>query len=178
MVMFSGRSGRPTAGLTWASNNMCHLLWKASGERLLPERVYIAPHAPSLVLADIQDEDHMRRLGAEFRDIWNNTRASVELARGMFEGFRPSSKPCAPHRPSMPAEQGRPRNAASAFARRPFHRNHPLAAGDGGPAQLLANSVARTSSTSFVNAAICPRKCSFRDLRTSYIRRARRSKAQ
>jgi hypothetical protein len=87
MVMFSGRSGRATAGLTWASNNMCHLLWRASEERLSPERVYIAPHAPSLVLADIQDEDHMRRLGAEFRDIWNNTRASVELARGMFEGF-------------------------------------------------------------------------------------------
>jgi hypothetical protein len=87
MVMFSGRSGRPTAGLTWASNNMCHLIWKASDQRLSPQRVYIAPHAPSLVLADIQDEEHIRRLGAEFRDIWNNTRASVELARGMFEGF-------------------------------------------------------------------------------------------
>jgi hypothetical protein len=36
MVMFSGRSGRPTAGLSWATNNMCHLLWKASNERLSP----------------------------------------------------------------------------------------------------------------------------------------------
>jgi Domain of unknown function (DUF5624) len=87
MVMLSGQSGRPTAGLTWANNNMCHLLWKASDERLLPERVYIAPHAPSLVLADIQNEDQMRKLDAEFRAIWNNTRASVELARRMFEGF-------------------------------------------------------------------------------------------
>lgn len=87
MVMLSGRSGRPTAGLTWASNNMCHLVWKASSERLSPERVYIAPHAPSFVLADMQDEEQLRKLNAEFRDIWNNTRASVELARRMFDGF-------------------------------------------------------------------------------------------
>jgi hypothetical protein len=87
MVMLSGRSGRPTAGLTWASNNMCHLLWKASDERLLPERVYIAPHAPSFVLADMRNEEQLRKLNAEFREIWNGTRATVELARGMFEGF-------------------------------------------------------------------------------------------
>jgi hypothetical protein len=87
MVMLSGRSGRPTAGLTWASNNMCHLLWKASDERLLPERVYIAPHAPSFVLADMHDEAQLRKLDAEFRAIWNSTRATVELARNMFEGF-------------------------------------------------------------------------------------------
>ena len=87
MVMLSGRSGRATAGLTWASNNMCHLLWKASDERLLPERVYIAPHAPSFVLADMHDEGHLRKLNMEFREIWNSTRATVELARSMFEGF-------------------------------------------------------------------------------------------
>jgi hypothetical protein len=88
MVMLSGRSGRATAGLTWASNNMCHLLWKASDERLLPERVYIAPHAPSFVLADMHDEGQLRKLNAEFREIWNGTRATVELARSMFEGFQ------------------------------------------------------------------------------------------
>jgi hypothetical protein len=87
MVMLSGRSGRATAGLTWASNNMCHLLWKASDERLLPERVYIAPHAPSFVLADMHNEEQLRRLNSEFREIWNSTRATVELARNMFEGF-------------------------------------------------------------------------------------------
>jgi hypothetical protein len=87
MVMLSGRSGRATAGLTWASNNMCHLLWKASNERLLPERVYIAPHAPSFVLADMHNEAQLRKLNAEFREIWNSTRATVELARSMFEGF-------------------------------------------------------------------------------------------
>jgi Domain of unknown function (DUF5624) len=87
MVMLSGRSGRPTAGLTWASNNMCHLLWRASDERLLPERVYIAPHAPSFVLADMHDDEQLRKLNAEFRQIWTSTRATVELARSMFDGF-------------------------------------------------------------------------------------------
>jgi Domain of unknown function (DUF5624) len=143
MVMFSGRSGRPTAGLTWASNNMCHLLWKASDERLLPERVYIAPHAPSLVLADIRDEDHMRRLGLEFRDIWNNTRASVELARGMFEGF-----------PAF-EQTMRPAPTVDAGGARVVHEMPPLRSPDDrftaitrlrlvmeDPAQLLANSVA------------------------------------
>jgi hypothetical protein len=87
MVLLSGRSGRPTAGLTWATNNMCHLLWKASGERLPPERLFIAPHAPSFVLADVKDEAHLQKLAAEFRDIWTNTRASIDLARCMFEGY-------------------------------------------------------------------------------------------
>jgi hypothetical protein len=62
MVVLSGRSGRATAGLTWATNNMCHVLWRASDERLLPERVYIAPHAPSFVLADMHNEEQLRKL--------------------------------------------------------------------------------------------------------------------
>jgi hypothetical protein len=87
MVMLSGRSGRPTAGLTWASNSMCHLIWRASGQQLSAERLYIAPHAPSLILADIQHEEQLRKLSVEFRELWNNTRASVEMARTMFDGF-------------------------------------------------------------------------------------------
>src|SRR5579859_7739503 len=57
---------------------MCHLIWKASAERLPPERLYIAPHAPSLILAEVTGEDRMR-----------------ELARSMFEGF-PAFQPAAP----------------------------------------------------------------------------------
>jgi hypothetical protein len=66
---------------------MCHLLWKASNRRLSPERAFIAPHAPSFVVSDIKDDAHLHRLSAEFRDIWTNTRASIELARSMFEGY-------------------------------------------------------------------------------------------
>jgi hypothetical protein len=92
MVLISGRSGRPTAGLTWPTNNMCHLLWQASGRRLPPERVYIAPHAPSFVLADLRDDAQLAVLEREFRRTWLNTRASVELGRAMFEGY-PAFRP-------------------------------------------------------------------------------------
>jgi Domain of unknown function (DUF5624) len=143
MVMLSGRSGRPTAGLTWASNNMCHLLWKASGEQISPERLYIAPHAPSFVLADIHDDAQLQKLSREFREIWNNTRASVELARGMFEGF-----------PAFEATL-RPAPTVDAAGRMVVNEMPPLRSPDDrftaitrlrfvmeDPAQLLANSVA------------------------------------
>lgn len=143
MVLLSGRSGRPTAGLTWASNNMCHLLRKASGNRLAPERVYIAPHAPSLTLADVQNDQHLARLNLEFRDIWNNTRASVDLARAMFEGF-----------PAFESTAG-PTLSASGAGRTTLHEMPPLRSPKDrftaitrlrfvmeDPTQLLANSVA------------------------------------
>jgi Domain of unknown function (DUF5624) len=133
MVMLSGRSGRPTAGLTWASNNMCHLLWKASGERLLPERVYIAPHAPSLILADIRNEDQLRKLNSEFRGIWNNTRASVELARGMFDGYPAFEAAMNSAGNEMPPLRS-PDDRFTAITRLRFVMED--------PAQLLANSVA------------------------------------
>ena len=133
MVLLSGRSGRPTAGLTWAGNNMCHLLWKASGGHLSPERVYIAPHAPSLVLADIRNEDQLRKLDSEFRGIWNNTRASVELARGMFEGFPAFEMATNPAGNEMPPLLS-PDDRFTAITRLRFVMED--------PAQLLANSVA------------------------------------
>jgi hypothetical protein len=143
MVMLSGRSGRPTAGLTWATNNMCHLLWKVSDERLAAERLYIAPHAPSLVLADIANEEQLHKLSAEFREIWNNTRASVDMARSMFHGF-PAFETATHSPPSMAL------NAESTVREMP-----PLRSADDrftaitrlrlvmeDPGQLLANCVA------------------------------------
>jgi Domain of unknown function (DUF5624) len=87
MVLLTGRTGRATAGLSWATNNMCHIMWKVSEQRLSPERVYVAPLAPSFVLADIRDAEHLRSLNGEYRDLWCNTRASTELARLMFKGY-------------------------------------------------------------------------------------------
>jgi hypothetical protein len=148
MVMLSGRSGRPTSGLTWASNNMCHLIWKASDGRLAPERVYIAPHAPSFVLADMQDAPQLRKLEAEFRTIWNNTRATVELAQCMFEGF-PAFVDSTRPGPTGPAA------GADGEAPSIIHEMPPLRSPDDrftaitrlrmvmeDPRQLLANSVA------------------------------------
>jgi Domain of unknown function (DUF5624) len=92
MVIVSGRAGRMTAGLTWPTNSMCHLLWRASGERLAPDRLYIAPHAPPLVLANLQDAASRTALEAQFRQIWFSTRVTVEVGRAMFEGY-PAFKP-------------------------------------------------------------------------------------
>src|SRR5882672_9913774 len=103
MVLLTGPTGRAMAGLSWATNNMCHIMWKVSGQRLSPEHVYVAPLAPSFVLADIRDADHLRMLNAEYRDLWWNTRATTELARLMFEGY-PAFEPKVPQPPPAEAE--------------------------------------------------------------------------
>jgi len=92
MVLISGQAGRTTAGLTWATNNMCHLLWRASGERLSPERLYIAPHAPGLTLESLGDAASAAAIEAKYRQIWFSTRVTVEVGREMFAtypAFRP-----------------------------------------------------------------------------------------
>jgi hypothetical protein len=87
MVLMSGRSGRPTAGVTWASNSMCHLIQRASQGRFSKERLYIAPHAPSLDLAAASDPARWPGLAAQFRTIWFNTRASTDMAACLFDGY-------------------------------------------------------------------------------------------
>ena len=87
MVVISGRAGRTTAGVTWQTNNMCHLLWRASRQRLPPERVYVAPHAPPLVLETLRSDTDRAALEAQYRQIWFSTRVTVEVGREMFEGY-------------------------------------------------------------------------------------------
>jgi hypothetical protein len=87
MVLVSGRSGRPTAGLTWASNSMCHLILRASGDTFSRERLYIAPHAPSLDLAAAADPERWPQLETQFRSIWFNTRATTDMGSCLFAGY-------------------------------------------------------------------------------------------
>jgi hypothetical protein len=84
MVLVSGQSGRPTAGVTWSTNNMCNLVWQASGQRLPAERLYVAPHAPGFSVADLPDGARLVELEQTYRRIWCHTRASVEVSRAMF----------------------------------------------------------------------------------------------
>jgi hypothetical protein len=92
MVLLSGKTGRPSSGLTWATNNSCHLLWRASGERLIPENVQITPHGPSLGLSDMGDKARLTEVEAQFRDIFLHLRANIDMSRRMFEGYPSFSK--------------------------------------------------------------------------------------
>ena len=92
MVLLSGKSGRPSAGLTWQTNNNCHLLWRASAERLVTENVQITPHGPSLALPDLRDAVRVAQIEAQVRETFLQLRANTDLARGMFAGYPAFSK--------------------------------------------------------------------------------------
>ncbi|MCX8570753.1 DUF5624 domain-containing protein [Aminobacter sp. MET-1] len=87
MVMICGSSGRPTAGLTWATNSTCHILWRASGERFRPENMLIAPHAPGLTLDMINSGANLAEIEARYRAMWTRTRVTAEIGGKMFQGF-------------------------------------------------------------------------------------------
>jgi hypothetical protein len=87
MILLSGKSGRPSAGLTWQTNNNCHLLWQASERRISPENVQITPHGPSLALPDLQDSLRVAETERQVREVFLHLRANIDLARVMFEGY-------------------------------------------------------------------------------------------
>ncbi|MBI2771935.1 MAG: DUF5624 domain-containing protein [Burkholderiales bacterium] len=87
MVLITGRTGRATSGFTWATNNMCHLIWQASGQKLPPENLHIAPHAPSLVIRDNMEPDEFVEIEEQYRWSYARTLAGLELAPRMFEGY-------------------------------------------------------------------------------------------
>jgi len=87
MVLLSGKSGRPSAGLTWQTNNNCHLLWRASEKLISVENVQITPHGPSLALSDLRDPARVAEVEAQAREVFLQLRANTDLARLMFEGY-------------------------------------------------------------------------------------------
>jgi hypothetical protein len=92
MVLVSGKAGRPSSGLTWVTNNNCHLLWRASQEQLNPENVHITPHGPSLALSDMGNKARLTEIEGQFRDIFLHLRANINMSRIMFEGYPSFSK--------------------------------------------------------------------------------------
>ena len=132
MVLVSGRSGRPTAGATWATNNMCHLIWRVSGGALPPERLFVAPHAPSFSVAELPDAAGLAALENTYRMLWLNTRASIDVARELFPDhpgyrFEPAAAEQMP-----PITSVNDRDATTARLRRIMED----------PTQLLSNCVA------------------------------------
>ncbi len=87
VVLFTGPSGRPSSGLTWHTNNGCHLLWKASGEQLPPGNVFITPHGPTASIPDLEDPEKARHAERTFREIVMHLRGGIEMSRLMFAGF-------------------------------------------------------------------------------------------
>jgi hypothetical protein len=142
VVLLSGRSGRPTAGLTWATNNACHLIWRASGRKLPAENLHIAPHGPSLVIAELIDAGRAAEIEAQYREIFGQLRSNIDLARKMFEGFPafarsveepPVIEPNTRSLQAMPKLRS-PDDRVTAITRLRFVMED--------PAQLLSNSVA------------------------------------
>jgi hypothetical protein len=101
MVIFAGQSGRPTAGVTQESHSVAGVVRAVSRGRLVPERVFIAPHAPVFKPYDPANNDtsHARDLEPGYRRLWAGLRATSDLAGGMFAGYprfaAPSARPAA-----------------------------------------------------------------------------------
>jgi hypothetical protein len=79
------------------------VLHRASDEQLPPERVYIAPHAPSLDVAALETPEGTARIEAEFRKIWFSTRATVEMGRAMYADY-PAFRPMVENAPVVNAD--------------------------------------------------------------------------
>ena len=89
MVIFAGRSGRPTAGVTQESNSVAGVVRAVSRGRLAAERMFIAPHAPVFPPYDpvAKDGAAAGALESGYRSLWAGLRATSGLAAGMFEGY-------------------------------------------------------------------------------------------
>jgi Domain of unknown function (DUF5624) len=142
MVLLSGKSGRPSAGLTWQTNNNCHLLWRASEEGISPENVQITPHGPSLALSDLHNPVRIAEIEGQARGLFLHLRANIDLARAMFEGYpayakgieeAPVIEPTTRSLQAMPRLRS-PDDRLTAITRLRFVMEDPT--------QLLSNSVA------------------------------------
>jgi hypothetical protein len=89
MVIFAGKAGRPTAGVTQESHSIAGVVRAVSRGRLAHERVLIAPHAPVFPPYHPADKDASLAgaLESGYRRLWAGLRAISELADGMFEGY-------------------------------------------------------------------------------------------
>jgi Domain of unknown function (DUF5624) len=97
MVIFAGQAGRPTAGVTQESHSIAGVVRAVSRGRLIPERVFIAPHAPVFPPYNPAEHDSSpaQALEADYRRLWSGLRATSELAGGMFEGYPRFAAPSA-----------------------------------------------------------------------------------
>ena len=99
-VLIAGQQGRPTAGVTWASNSIAQVILAASNHTLPLDRLYVAPHAPTFAVKRANDLDSVRDMEAPLRQLWAFTRAVRDLGATMFEGY-PAFGPECVHIPTL-----------------------------------------------------------------------------
>lgn len=87
MVLIVGRQGRPTAGVTLATNAVSAMIHGASRYRLPLERLYIAPHAPPFNVSRPIDLEQIRAQEQPMRKLWWYTRAMSDLGPMMYQGY-------------------------------------------------------------------------------------------
>ena len=87
MVLICGKQGRPTSGVTLATNSIAQIILAASNHKLPADRLYIAPHGLALGLLKPDDLEPVRAAEGELRVLWSYTRAIAELSPTMFEGY-------------------------------------------------------------------------------------------
>ncbi|MFD6698218.1 MULTISPECIES: DUF5624 domain-containing protein [unclassified Microbacterium] len=86
MVVIAGRSGRPTAGVTFESHSVARVIHIASSGRLDRERILLAPHAPEFPPFD-GDSSAAAALEPAYRTLWAGVKATSELGALMFPGY-------------------------------------------------------------------------------------------
>ena len=141
MALIAGVSGRPTAGLTWETNNMCHKLWRASDGRLARDHLLIGAGLPGIDLSEMTAGADLSDREARYRMLWCRLRVTAEIGAKMFDGF-PAFAP-SPARPPV-LEAGTETVAAMPALRDPFDRvtaitRLRMVMED--PTQLLSNAV-------------------------------------
>ena len=87
MVLITGRAGRTTAGVTIATNSVCGTIIGCSNYRLALDRIYIAPHAPSISISSPVDIEAVRAFEEPMRQLWAYTRTMSDLGPLMFDGY-------------------------------------------------------------------------------------------
>ena len=159
MVLVSGQSGRPTAGVTWLTNNICNLIWKSSDKQIAPERIFVAPHAPGFSVDNLPNAEALRDLEKTYRQIWCHTRASVDVARKMFQAYEAFTfKPLEAE--MLPAIKSLGDHEACVARFRRIMED---------PQQLLSNCVADYIIDELIAATTIRRTFRFRALRMSII---------
>jgi hypothetical protein len=87
LVLIVGRQGRPTAGVTLATNAVSSCILGASRYQLDPGRIYIAPHAPAFNVAYPVDAAEVQQHEEPMRKLWWYTRAMSDLGPLMYDGY-------------------------------------------------------------------------------------------